>query len=63
MLFIDRVKRVRRAAAYVFGNNPESVRKFTSAYEPAAALSAAEGEGRGGRGPRGRGGGYGVVVC
>jgi hypothetical protein len=33
MLLIDRVKRVRRAAAYVFRNNPEIVRKFTSAYE------------------------------
>lgn len=29
----DRVKRVRRAAAYVFRNYPEITRKFTSAYE------------------------------
>jgi hypothetical protein len=33
MLLVERVKRVRRAAAYVFRNHPEIVRKFTSAYE------------------------------
>jgi hypothetical protein len=33
MLLLERVKRVRRTAAYVFRNHPEIVRKFTSAYE------------------------------
>jgi hypothetical protein len=33
LLLLERVKRVRRAAAYVFRNHPEIVRKFTSAYE------------------------------
>ncbi len=32
-LLIERVKRVRRAAAYVFRNQPDIVRKFTSAFE------------------------------
>ena len=32
-LLIERVKRVRRAASYVFRNQPEIVRKFTSAFE------------------------------
>ncbi len=33
MLLIERVRRVRRAAAYVFRNHPDVLRKFTSAYE------------------------------
>jgi hypothetical protein len=33
LLLIDRVKRVRRAAAYVFRNQPDIIRKFTSTYE------------------------------
>jgi len=33
MLLVDRVRRVRRAAQYVFRSNPEVARKFTSAYE------------------------------
>jgi len=32
-LLIDRVKRVRRAAGYVFRNFPDIARKFTSSYE------------------------------
>jgi len=32
-LLVERVKRVRRAAGYVFRNQPEIVRKFTSAFE------------------------------
>jgi len=32
-LLVERVKRVRRAAAYVFRNQPDIVRKFTSAFE------------------------------
>jgi hypothetical protein len=33
MLLVERVKRVRRAAAYVFRNHPEIFRQFTTAYE------------------------------
>jgi hypothetical protein len=32
-LLVERVKRVRRAAAYLFRNQPDIVRKFTSAFE------------------------------
>ena len=32
-LLADRVKRVRRAASYVFRSHPEITRKFTSVYE------------------------------
>jgi hypothetical protein len=53
-LLIDRVKRVRRAAQYVFRNFPDIVRKFTSTYERkqrAARRRAADDAAQGGQPP------------
>jgi hypothetical protein len=52
-LLIERVKRVRRAAGYVFRNFPDIARKFTSAYErkQRSARRRAKGDAPGGGEP------------
>jgi hypothetical protein len=59
-LLVDRVKRVRRAAAYVFRNQPDIVRKFTSAFErkqrSARRRAKAGDDAPGGTAPGGAGG-------